>query len=202
MADTADLSTSITLLSRLRHCPTDEAAWEEFVRRYGPTIGRWCRRWGLQDADADDVTQNVLLKLSKQLRSFQYRASGRFRAWLRTVAHGAWCDYLDSGRPPGAAGSGESSVHQLLQSVAAREDFLRQLEEETTRQLLQEAMEQVRPRVQAHTWEAFHLVAVEGLSGAEAAERLHLSAGSVYVARCRVQKLLQDEVARLDGADT
>jgi RNA polymerase sigma-70 factor (ECF subfamily) len=201
MAETADLSTSITLLSRLRHCPTDEAAWQEFVRRYGPTIGRWCRRWGLQDADADDVTQNVLLRLAKQLRGFEYRAPGRFRAWLRRVAHGAWCDYLDSGRPPGAAGSGDSNVHQLLHSVAARDDFLQHLEEEATRQLLQEAMEQVRPRVQAQTWEAFRLVALEGLSGAEAAARLQMSPGGVYVARCRVQKMLQDEMARLDGAD-
>jgi RNA polymerase sigma-70 factor (ECF subfamily) len=88
-----------------------------------------------------------------------------------------------------------------LHSVAARDDFLQHLEEEATRQLLQEAMEQVRPRVQAQTWEAFRLVALEGLSGAEAAARLQMSPGGVYVARCRVQKMLQDEMARLDGAD-
>ena len=54
---------STLLLQRLLRCPTDAAAWDQFVRRYSGTIYHWCRRYRLQDADAQDVTQMVLVKL-------------------------------------------------------------------------------------------------------------------------------------------
>ena len=64
MPDEDPLKTSLTLLDRLRRDPKDQAAWSEFVARYGPRILQWCRGWGLQESDAQDVTQDVLLKLS------------------------------------------------------------------------------------------------------------------------------------------
>ena len=57
--------TSVTLLGRLREDPKDQAAWNDFVARYQPKILQWCRGWGLQESDANDVTQAVLLKLSR-----------------------------------------------------------------------------------------------------------------------------------------
>ena len=56
--------TSVTLLGRLRQDPKDQAAWNDFVARYEPRILQWCRGWGLQESDAQDVTQDVLLKLN------------------------------------------------------------------------------------------------------------------------------------------
>jgi len=56
--------TNISLLLRLGHHPSDQAAWEEFVNRYGAKIYSWCRAWRLQDVDARDVTQTVLAKLA------------------------------------------------------------------------------------------------------------------------------------------
>ena len=58
--------------------PSDQAAWEEFVDRYGAKIYSWCRAWRLQDADAQDVTQAVLTKLAVQLRRFAYDPSQKF----------------------------------------------------------------------------------------------------------------------------
>ena len=67
-----DPSTRVTLLERLRHDPANQAAWNEFVGQYGPTLYRWCRGLGLQEADAEDVTQMVLLRLVAKLRTFAY----------------------------------------------------------------------------------------------------------------------------------
>jgi RNA polymerase sigma-70 factor (ECF subfamily) len=89
MADAQASATRATLLARLRRDPTDQAAWGEFVEHYGRHIYRWCRQWQLQDADAEDVTQDILLKLAQKLRDFEYDASRRFRGWLKTVAHHA-----------------------------------------------------------------------------------------------------------------
>jgi RNA polymerase sigma factor (sigma-70 family) len=55
---------------------------------------RWCRRWGLQEADAQDVTQAVLARLAAKMNSFRYDPAGSFRAYLKTLARYAWCDFL------------------------------------------------------------------------------------------------------------
>ena len=80
-----DDSTSSTLLHRLALQPPDQAAWSEFVERYGPRIFQWCRAWGLQEADILDVSQTVLTRLSQRLRRFEYDPSRRFRSWLRSL---------------------------------------------------------------------------------------------------------------------
>jgi len=190
--------TSPTLLGRLRNSPDDAAAWAEFVDRYGVVVYRWCRKWGLQEVDAEDVTQNVMLDLGRQMKTFEYRPDGRFRAWLRPVAHRAWCDFL-SARQRTTPGSGDTAVGAVLSAVPAGEELLDALDAECERELLEVAMKVVRLRVEPHTWDAFHLTAVQGVGGVDAAAKLKMPLASVYQAKSRVQKLLQAEVERLDG---
>jgi len=197
--DSSGARTSGTLLRRVRS-PLDQEAWNEFVELYGRRIYGWCRQWGLQEADAEDVTQDVLLRLASKMRDFAYDPSRSFRGWLRTLTHHAWSDFLLDRKRPGA-GSGDSQVVQALEQVEARDDLTRRLDEEFTHALLEEASARVRLRVQGHTWEAFRLTAVEGKSGAEAAALLGIRVATVYVARSKVQKMLQDEVRKLEGAD-
>src|SRR5215471_1693434 len=121
MADATMPTTRVTLLARLRQDPTDEPAWNLFVERYGRHIYRWCRQWKLQDADAEDVTQDILLKLARKLRAFVYNPSRRFRGCLKTLAHPAWRDFLDGPRRTRAA-AGDNQARELLQTLEARED--------------------------------------------------------------------------------
>jgi RNA polymerase sigma factor (sigma-70 family) len=192
--------TRITLLGKLRRDPTNEAAWAEFVDLYGAKVYAWCRKWNLQEADAQDVTQNVLLKLARKMGEFVYDPSRSFRAWLKTLTYHAWSDFLESRRRPGL-GSGDSHIVDILNSLEAREDLVRQLEEEFDRELLNEAMLRVRLRVAPQTWQAFVLTAQEGLSGAEAAVRIPMQVAQVFVAKRRVQKMLREEVARLEKSE-
>src|SRR5215212_1754148 len=67
MSDATLPTTRVSLLNQLRQDPSDQAGWDEFVDRYGRHIYRWCRQWKLQDADAEDVTQNILVKLIQTL---------------------------------------------------------------------------------------------------------------------------------------
>ena len=190
--------TSPTLLGRLRQAPTDQAAWDEFVERYGRRIYVWCRQWNLQEADAQDVTQNVLLRLAEKMRTFAYDRSQHFRGWLKTLTHHAWCDFLE-GRKRAAAGSGDSRVLDVLRTVAARNDLEKHLEEEFDRELLDQAMARVRQRVAPHTWDAFRLVALDGWSGVQAAEQLQMKVATVFVAKSKVQKMLREEVHELES---
>ena len=197
MARNPDSETSLTLLARLRDTPADQSAWGQFVARYGGKIYGWCRHWELQGADAEDVTQEVLLKLSSKMQDFRYDRSGSFRAWLKTLTHHAWQDFVTSRRRAGEADGG-SAIRDVLQTVEAREDLLARLGEEFDRELLDAATARVRQRVQPHTWDAFRLVALEGHSGAEAAARLGMKVAAVFVAKGRVQKMLREEIDLLE----
>ncbi|MFO0823894.1 MAG: sigma-70 family RNA polymerase sigma factor [Gemmataceae bacterium] len=197
MAGTFDPQTSPTLLGRLRHSPTDEAAWEEFLRRYGPRIHGWCRGWGLQEADSEDVAQMVLLRLAARMREFEYDPTRSFRAWLKTICHHAWCDLIAARK--NLVGSGDSQMLALLESVNARDDLVGRVEEAYDLELLEKAFERVRLRVQTTTWEAYRLTALEGLSGAEAATRLKMKVVSIFKAKSNVQKMLQEELRTLEG---
>jgi RNA polymerase sigma factor (sigma-70 family) len=189
--------TSATLLGRLRHDVADPEAWAEFVNRYGPLMYQWCRHWKLQEADAQDVAQIVLAKLAAKLPTFQYDPNLSFRAYVKTLARYAWCDVLASRQHPGAGGSGDSVVLELLNTVEAREDLESRVAEAFYRELLDEAMARVRLRVEPRTWEAFHLTTLEGLTGAEAAERAGMEVATVYKAKSKVQKMLKEETRRI-----
>jgi RNA polymerase sigma-70 factor (ECF subfamily) len=197
MANVPLPTTRITLLTQLRQDPFDQASWEEFVERYGQHIYRWCRQWKLQDADAEDVTQTILVKLTQKLRTFAYDPSRSFRAWLKTVAHHAWRDFLDSRRPTQTVAGGPQ-VQELILSLEARADLVQKLEEAFDLELLEAAKVRVRLRVAPHTWEAFRLLAFEGLPVAEVAARVHLQVAMVYVAKSKVQKMLQEEISKLE----
>src|SRR4051812_25621190 len=118
MADYSAARTSPSLLGRLRQEDPDQPAWAEFVRRYGGQIYNWCRKWKLQEADAQDVTQTVLVRLAEKMRTFAYDPARSFRAYLKTLTNYALCDFLEGRKRPGAAGGG-TQVLDLLQTIEA-----------------------------------------------------------------------------------
>lgn len=187
------LRTRASLLFRLQQAPDDPAAWGQFVARYGPQVTAWCRRWGLQEADAADVTQNVLLRLTQKLRDFEYDPSKRFRAWLKTLTQHAWSDFYRANNRAGG-GSGDSAVLDILDKVEARDDLVGRLQATFDHELLEQAYEQVRARVEGRTWQAFVLTAVQGMKGADAAKQLGMNVGAVFVAKSKVQAMLQEIV--------
>jgi RNA polymerase sigma factor (sigma-70 family) len=187
-----DADTSLTLLERLQKNPDDPQAWTLFVERYQPRIRRWCLTWGLQDSDADDVAQDVLVKLFAALRKFQYDPSRSFRSWLKTVTQHAWSDFVAARSRHPAQTSGR--IDTIADSAEAQSDLNKQLEDAFNREILEVAMRRIKGRAKPPNWEAFHLTAIEGFSGAEAAQKLGMPVGHVFVAKHRIQKLLQDEV--------
>ncbi len=195
-------STRVSLLVRVANAgPVDQEAWREFATYYGARMYTWCQRWGLQPADAQDVTQQVLVKLASVLRTFAYDPARSFRAWLRTLTHHAWQDFLTAQRRA-VPGSGDSAVLERLATEPARDDFRRCLEEAFDHELLEQACEEVRRQVQPATWEAFRLTAFENVPAVEVARRLNKKLLTVYSLRSKVQRLLREQVRRLGGEET
>jgi RNA polymerase sigma factor (sigma-70 family) len=195
-----DVRTSVTLLGRLRTRASHAAAWGEFVDRYQPLILGWGRRWGLQEADANDVTQTVLLRLSERIGRFQYDPGRSFRGYVKSIARYAWLDLTDLKRRPGANGSGDTAVLDALDHVAARDDLSERLADEFDRELYEQAADSILNRVEPHTWDTFRLTGLDGLSGADAAARLGLKVATMFKAKSKVQKMLRDEIQRLQQA--
>ncbi len=196
MIDHHSSRTSLTLLGRLRHDPQDQAAWDEFVARYEPKIFQWCLGWRLQESDARDVTQDVLLKLHRLLGKFAYDPSKSFRAWLKTLTHHAWRDLINDRRRT-ASGSGDSRMRELLENIQAVDDLDKHLKREFHREIMEQAMGLVQSRVAARTWEAFRLTVLEECSAADAAASLNMTIARVYTSKSQVKTLIREEVRKL-----
>lgn len=198
-----DLSTSSTLLMRIRDV-SDTDAWTQFLTRYTPRIYAWCRRYQLQESDASDVTQDVLTKLLKAMRSFEYDASrGSFRGWLKTVTNNVIRDFL-GGQAENNRGSGDTLMQDRLAAIQAPDalaDLARTIEAEAEAELLIAAEAQVRSRVQPQTWRAYELTSKQHVKPQAAATELGMPISEIYVARSRVIKLLREEVRKLGGDD-
>lgn len=194
----AEPETDLSLLKKLKVRPTDEVAWREFVERYGERILGWCRYWGLQDADAADVTQAVLVKMVRHIGTFD-KEVGSFRAWLKTVSHHAWYDLINTRQHKLAKGG--DTLARRLDSEEARDDLARELEAAWDQELLQLASDRVRLRVHPNTWSAFERTAIRGVAGQEVADELGMNLPAVYKARSNVTKLLQEEIQSLERTE-
>jgi RNA polymerase sigma-70 factor (ECF subfamily) len=193
-------TTHPSLLVRLRDV-TDRDAWSQFVRLYAPLVYGFARRKGLQDADAADLTQEVLRAVSTSAQRLEYDpARGRFRSWLFTIACRKLHDFRRR-QMRQAAGSGDTAVGDLLDGQPApdEEDVWNR---DYERRLFACAAEAVRPHFAESSWRAFWLTAVEGKSGHDAATELSISVAAVYLAKSRVMARLRDQIQQWENEST
>jgi len=191
--DTSD-STRQSLIDRVRD-PGDAAAWAEFAGLYAPLVHRAARRAGLQEADADDLTQDVLRSVAGAIGGLELRpGAGGFRRWLYTVTRNRLADFYKSARRRDR-GAGDTAALEQLAEVPAPADEA-DWDQEYERRVLGWAADRVRGEFRDTTWRAFWLTAVDGRPGPEVARELGLSLGAVHVARsrvlCRLKAVVRD----------
>jgi len=186
-----------SLLLRIRDS-SDRDAWFEFVSIYQPLIYCVGRRYGLQDADAQNLIQEVLQKVERQAGSWKSAtARGSFRRWLATVAKNTAIDAIRRIAPDAARGG--TSVREALHCVPAPCDPSElEFHYELERQAFRWAARRIREEFTEPTWTAFWETMVEGEPCAEVAARLGRSVGAVYTARSRVMQRLQEELDQFD----
>jgi RNA polymerase sigma-70 factor (ECF subfamily) len=184
-------ATRVSLLVRLCDAQ-DAAAWSQFVEIYAPLVYGFARKHGLQDADAADLTQDVLQAVSGGIRRFDYDPRrGTFRGWLFTVVRNKLRNFLAAQDRPGR-GTGDTDAQHRLQDLPAREqDETAWWDQEYERRVFCWAAEQVRGGFREATWQAFWQTAVEGKSGPAVARTLGMSVAAVYLAKGRVMTKLK-----------
>jgi RNA polymerase sigma-70 factor (ECF subfamily) len=190
------METSASLLERLRSAP-DEAAWQRLDDLYRPLIRRWLLRDPSLREEAEDVVQDVMEVLVRELPGFQRRRTGSFRRWLRTItAHRLGAHYRSRrGRPQPFAASPEECP--LAQLDDPNSELSRQWDEEHDRFVLRRLMELIAPQFEPTTLAAFRRVAFDGVAPAQAAQELGLTYAAVLTAKSRVLNQLRQEAEGL-----
>lgn len=181
-------------------CPTSspQAAaqrWEAVHRRYRDVIIAWCRKRELSHACAEDVAQEIWVRLLGQLHSYD-PARGRFRSWLKAVVNNALVDYWRrQGKQAERGGIGGSVFLDRLANLASPEASteLSVAIERQANNLAAEVLARVRSRLQDTTWQAFYQTLVEKRPASEVAKELGISVASVYKNTYRVKQMLQEE---------
>ena len=178
----------------------DPNAWREFVSIYRPIIYRMARRRGMQDADAQDLVQQVLVSVSNAIEHWERRdESIRFRHWLRRVTRNAIYNVLT--RTPLDRAAGGTSIQQRLdQEPNERCDFDREVSLEHRREVYLRAANIVRSRVTKETWEIFQMSVVHGIPVEQVSESVGKSVGTVYAARGRVMSKLRNIVEEIEAS--
>ncbi|MDB5342764.1 MAG: rpoE 7 [Schlesneria sp.] len=193
-----------TRASLILRLPTaaDAEAWREFVSIYEPFVYRFARRGGLQDADARELVQNVLLAVARAVG--RWRPDGnrcRFRTWLFRIARNQLIDLSGRVRQRALASGGTSMLAILNQHPNsdgwADDDVILSHRQD----LFRWAVARVQGTVKEATWQAFWMTAVEDRPAEEAAAELGLSVGAIYVARSRVMSRLREEVKKWEDDD-
>ena len=179
-----------SLLIQLRD-PANRESWYEFAAIYRPMVYRMARRRGLQDADAQDLAQRVLLSVAGAIGQWNADPErARFRSWLARVARNAIIDNFRRAKPDCGQG-GSTIMRRLAQEPVPADD---ELEREHLREVFRWAAKQVRWEFEDTTWLAFWLTTVEGKSTSDVAAELNRSVGAIYTAKSRVMKRLREKV--------
>jgi RNA polymerase sigma-70 factor (ECF subfamily) len=192
-----DSVTSLTLLERIR--AGDSSGWRRVVALYSPLVYHWCRRWGVEGADADDVLQEVFQAAAQGIAGFRREREGdTFRGWLRAITRfKALSSRRGRARHPGPAG-GSDALH-LLQELPAPDPAAPEDAEEEGQfsALFHRALDLLRGEFEPRTWQAFWRTAVDDQPSADVAAELGMTANSVRMAKSRVLRRLREELGDL-----
>ena len=187
-----DSPTSLTLLDQVRqHNPQ---AWDKLVALYGPLIFHWCLRRGLSRSDAEDIRQEVFLRVSQGIIHFQkVRASDTFRGWLRVITQRLIIDYSRKQKrsPPIVEIDSAPELFTLDSSTSLSEAEL----DEEQQVLYQRALDLLHQDFAAATIQAFMLTVVEGLAASDVASQLGITVNAVYIAKSRVLNRLRNDLS-------
>ena len=190
-------TTSLGLLERLKHAEPDALEWRRLRDIYSPMIRHWLSRIPNLHHELDDLTQEVLVVLSRELPLFERRRDGSFRAWLRQITVNRVRAFCEKRRKQPLA-MGRTETDQLLAQLAdPSSDLARQWDEDHDKHVFQKLLAIVEGDFEPSTWQAFTRFALEGRPAAQVAAELGVTESAVVQAKFRILKRLREEAGGL-----
>ena len=169
----------------------NEVSWDEFYRRYAPVIRYVGGLYRFNDAECDDLVQNVMLKFFNSAGRFVYREGEvKFRTYFAAVIRSQAVDYIRS-----------NARRELPPAESETDPFGEEFMSRWRRVMLEEAWEDLRRRVDASTYQAFEMYALQNRSAAEISAALGVPRTQLYLAKSRCLKMMREIVARYNRTD-
>jgi len=189
--------TSLSLLQRLCDSPENEG-WNRLAELYTPLIRTWLRRYDVQDSDAHDLVQEVLLAVSKDLGTFVHRGQpGAFRGWLKAILINRLRKFWRArDRSPQATGDSASNA-RLAQLDDPASEMSQIWNREHDHYVLRQLLSLAEPHFEPNTWKSFCRVALEGAKADVVAQEMGITPNAVIIAKCRVLNRLRHEAEGL-----
>ena len=187
--------TSLTLLEKVR--AQEKEAWKRLWELYTPLVWHWCKLYGLQLADMEEVTQDVFTAVSRGIATFHRDQKGdTFRGWLRTITKTKIIDHIP---PLGGVGVGGSEAQQILKELPAPDPLSQACADAEAMEkniLYTKAVQMIESSFEPCTRRAFWLL-IAGRQPKDVAADLGLSVSAVYTAKARILKRLREEFCGL-----
>jgi RNA polymerase sigma-70 factor (ECF subfamily) len=188
------LATSHSLLERL-HDRADVQAWQRLLSVYEPWLRGWLSRQDLQQADVDDVLQDILLVVSEKLPEFRHNGrTGAFRAWLRLILTNRVRHFLREKRYHQALISAQEPKSWVDDLADPNSELSRQWDQEHDQQIVRRLLASIHMEFNATTWNVFQMLVLHERPAAEVAEHFGITPNAVYVAKARVLARLRAEL--------
>ncbi len=189
-----DIPTSTTLLDLCRK--NDPDAWVRFLKLYKKLILFWIKEYNVPHVDSDDVLQDVMVTLSKQIGKFKKGETGKFRNWLRTIVCSRAMDYhnknkINRKKVP------LSTVSKIPDTKFSADDITKEQEKKERAILGRQILSMLKDTCSPAHLKAFELVTVKGMSSVEAAKQLNMTPENVRQINCRIRKMIRDEFGDL-----
>ena len=185
------LETSLSLLDRLRQSPED-ADWSRLIEAYSPLLRAWLMRSEVQAADADDLVQEVLLVVHRELPKFEHnQRRGAFRNWLRQIVVHRLRNFWRSHGRLIAAGNDSQLEEQLKQLEDDGSQLSQRWDREHNLAVARKLLELIESRFTESTRLVFRRLVVDGADADTVAAETGLSLNAIFTAKSRVLRELR-----------
>ena len=189
--------TSLTLLDRLQS-EDHASSWLELQEVYQPLIRKWLTKYSMQEADVEDLVQEVMLTVSKEVGSFEHNGrTGAFRAWLRTILANRLLMFWRSQKKVAKVGQDSHVVREIEQLHDPASDLSKIWDRDHDQMVAYQLLQRSKKYFTPQTWECFRRFALEGEPAKEVAKRLKVSVNTVFIAKSRVLGRLRTEARGL-----
>jgi RNA polymerase sigma-70 factor (ECF subfamily) len=194
------IPTRYSLLSRLQD-REDQDSWKDFFDTYWRLIYSFAIKSGLTDAEAQDVVQETVISVAKDIQKFKRdRTLGTFKGWLRNLTRWRIADQLRKRDRSVPAGSNLSNTlpgpDEIAGPVSA--DLEAIWEADWQSNLLKAALERIKPRVKEEHYQIFDLNVIRQWPVGKVAQTLGVNIGMVYLAKHRVMALIKKDIRVLE----
>ncbi len=182
--------THLSMLARVQHTQIG-ASWNEFSALYDGMIQGWLYRQGVQSQDADDIRQEVMTIVLREIGKFEHNGrTGAFRAWLKAITSNCLRDHWRKAKRRGGGGPDLSEVASQLEDSSSRQSELWDAEHD--RYVINYLLDQIGSRMSEKSVTVFRRVVVNQEPAEEVAKDLDMKLGALRVAQHRVLNALKE----------